>query len=201
MSIQTMAAQMRVEIDDIEKTRWQDTQLAVFLTKSARRINQLAIRHELDFAMKADDVILKTDGSIEGIVYDKVNAVCMLTRKDNKIPLKHLLPMHYLTADSVSGVAIWTFLNGIAQYREPASEDVPAVFLHYPIVTISSTESPWNGRLDDLIVEYASLRAKNVDEMTLQMDMQLMGELEKRLLENYNRIQPQISKMRGWNTG
>ena len=196
-----MAAQMRVEIDDINKTRWTDPQLSVFLSKSARRINQLAIRHELDFAMRADDVTLKPDGSIEGIVYEKVNAVCMLTRKDSDQPIKHLLPMQYLTAISVTSASIWTFLNGKAQYKKPSSVEIPAIFLHYPIVTVSSTESPWNGRLDDLIVEYAALRAKNVDEMTLQMDMELMGELEKRLLENYNRLGPQIASMRGWNTG
>jgi len=198
MSLQSMIATMRLELDDIDKTRWTDPQLLAFLTKSARRINQLAIRHELDFAMSADDVILKPDGTIEGIIYDEVNAVCMLVRKDNMVPVKHLLPMHYLTAESVPAAAIWTFLNGIAQYKSSVSVDVPCVFLHYPIVKVTQISSPWNGRLDDLIVEYASLRAKNVDEMTLQMDMQLMGELEKRLLENYNRLQPQISQMRGW---
>ena len=201
MSLQTMVDQMRLELDDLQKTRWTDPQLLMFLTKAARRINQLAIRHELDFAMRADDVTLKPDGTIEGIVYEKVNAVCMLTRKDNNTPLKHLLPMHYLTADSASGAAIWTFLNGHAQYREPVSEDVPAVFLHYPVVTVNQLESPWNGRLDDLIVEYSALRAKNVDELNLQVDLELMGELEKRLLENYNRLQAQIAPMRGWNTG
>jgi hypothetical protein len=78
------------------------------------------------------------------------------------------------------------------------SVDVPAIFLHYPRVTVDQISSPWDGRLDDLIVEYAALRAKNVDEMNLQLDKELMGELETRLLENYNRLQPQISQMRGW---
>jgi len=198
MSLQSMVAQMRVEVDDLDKSRWTDAQLAVFLAKAARRINQLAIRNELDFAMKADEVTLKPDGTIEGIVYEKVNAVCMLTRKDNGVPLKHLLPMHYLTIHDAAAASVWTFINEKAEYKSPASVDIPCVFLHYPIVTVSSTESPWNSRLDDLIVEYASLRAKNVDEMNLQLDMQLMSELETRLLENYNRLQPQIAPMRGW---
>jgi hypothetical protein len=193
-----MIIQMRVEVDDLEKTRWTDDQLSVFLAKSARRINQLAIRNELDFAMVADDVTLKPDGTIEGIVYGKVNAVCMLTRKDNGTPIKHLLPMHYLTIKNPTSAGVWTFLNGTAQYKVPAEEDVPAVFLHYPIVTISTSLSPWDGRLDDLVVEYAAFRAKNVDEMSLSQDTQMLAELEKTLLANFNRLQPQIAPMRGW---
>ena len=198
MSLQSMVAQMRVEVDDLDKSRWTDAQLAVFLAKAARRINQLAIRNELDFAMKADEVTLKPDGTIEGIVYEKVNAVCGLFRKDSGVPIKHLLPMHYLSATGVAAAAVWSFINEEAVYKAPVSTDIPAIFLHYPIVTISTSESPWNGRLDDLCVEYASLRAKNTDEMNLQFDMQLMSELETRLLENFNRLQPQIAPMRGW---
>jgi hypothetical protein len=193
-----MIIQMRVEVDDLEKTRWTDDQLAVFLAKSARRINQLAIRNELDFAMVADDVTLKPDGSIEGIVYGKVNAVCGLFRKDSGVSIKHLLPMHYLSEISAPAASFWTFLNGIAEYKSVSSVDIPATFLHYPIVTVSSSLSPWDGRLDDLVVEYASARAKNVDELSLTQDIQMMAELEKTLLSNFNRLQPQISKMKGW---
>jgi 5'-3' exonuclease len=189
---------MRVEVDDLEKTRWKDEQLAVFLAKSARRINQLAIRNELDFAMQASDVVLKPDGTIEGIIYGEVNAVCLLTRKDNGTPLKHLLPMHYLTIKNPTSASVWTFLNGQAEYKIPMAEDVPAVFLHYPLVTISTSLSPWDGRLDDLIVEYASLRAKNTDEMNLTQDTKMLAELEKTLLANFNRLQPQIAPMKGW---
>jgi hypothetical protein len=199
MSLQTLAVQLRLELDDLEKTRWIDEQLLVLLQKSARRINQLAIRHSLDFAMRADDVTLKSDGTIDGIVYNNVNAVCSLVRKDTNQSIKHLLPLHYLRAISTDAAEVWTFLNGAAVYKSQVSDDVPATFLHYPRVVISSTESPWNERLDDLIVEYAALRAKNIDEENIEIDIQLEKELEQRLLENYNRLQTTIAPQRGWN--
>jgi hypothetical protein len=198
MSLQTLAVQLRLELDDIDKTRWKDEQLLIFLNKAVRRVNQLAIRNCLDFAMKADDVVLKPDGTIEGIVYDSVNAVCGIYVDGAEEPMTHLLPMHYLKAQYCPAAACWTFLNGAARYKAAVPNDIPATFLHYPQVAISSTESPWKGRLDDLVTEYAAFRAKNVDEMTLQMDQKMMAELEQRLLENYNRLQPTIAPMRGW---
>ena len=198
MSIQTMLTQLRVEVDDLEKTRWSDDQLKVFLGKSIRRVNQLAIRHELSFAQKIMDVTLKADGSIPEIDYNNVNAVCLLVRKDNNEPLQQLYPMHWNVLQSPGTAEFWTFENGSAYFKTPGTEDIPGKFIFYPRMDVNTTESPWDGRLDDIVVEYAALRAKNVDEMNAQMDMQLMQELENRLLDNFSRLEPQIAPMRGW---
>jgi hypothetical protein len=197
MSIQAMLTQLRVEVDDLDKTRWTDDQLKVFLGKSVRRVNQLVVRHELDFGMRHDTVTMLPDGTIDGIDYQDVNAVCMLVLGDGK-EVKQLYPSQYATVVDPGQGNIWTFINGQAVYKTPFPEEAEATFIYYPRMSLNTTESPWDGRLDDIVVEYAAFRAKNVDEMNAQADQQMMAELENRLLENYARLNPQIAYMRGW---
>jgi hypothetical protein len=199
MSIQTMLTQLRLEVDDLKKTRWTDDQLKTFLYKSIRRVNQLAIKFELDFAQQHDEVTLKPDGTIEGIDYTNVNATCAMFRKDTKQRITQLLPMQWNKLVESTPAEFWSFVNGQAYYATPLLEDTPAVFIYYPRQSVNTTESPWDGRLDDIVVEYAAFRAKNVDEMNVQADQQMMNELERRLIENYVRLGPQMAAMRGWN--
>ncbi len=57
---------------------------------------------------------------------------------------------------------------------------------------------PWNGRLDDMIIEYVSLRLKNLDEMDASLDLQLLQDFETQILQAYAPVAPNIVDGSGW---
>ena len=57
---------------------------------------------------------------------------------------------------------------------------------------------PWGGRLDDIIVEYVSLRLKNNDESDVSFDLQLMTDFEKNILLAYAPTSVTVTDGAGW---
>ena len=73
---------------------------------------------------------------------------------------------------------------------------------YYPTVgaesmTVGST-LPWGGRVDDIIMEYAANRLKNIDEMDLTFDTQLMTDMETQILQAYSVNSAVYSETTGW---
>jgi hypothetical protein len=74
--------------------------------------------------------------------------------------------------------------------------------VYWPLLDTASMDldspTPFNGKLDDLVAEYAALRLKNIDEMDVSLDSQLLQDLENNLLNTYSAISPVTIGRRGW---
>ncbi len=202
MSISAMLSDIRLELTDEQKTRWTDEQLTQFVNKSIRRINQVLVRNEINFARAVLDVEFNPDGTIHQFPQSgTMVAIYGLYRKDTNQRLDEVLPEQWETIVSCAPLTVWTIINEVALYRDPVAEDpVAGKLVYYPVVTVDPVDSPWEGRLDDCIVEYASFRCKNVDEMRLSQDKELMADLEERIISNYKRLEQQHHYAAGWNT-
>ncbi len=200
MSITTILDDIRIELTDEQKTRWTDEDLTKMVHKSIRRINHVLVRNEIQFAREVVNVTFEADGRVDGVPPLKsVISIEGLYRIDTDEKLDQLLPQQWETLTSVVPVAVWTIINGVARYREVSSAVVDGKFVYYPVVTIDPVDSPWEGRVDDCIVDYAAFRCKNIDEMSLQQDKELMAELEERIISNYKRLEQQAQYAAGWN--
>jgi hypothetical protein len=57
---------------------------------------------------------------------------------------------------------------------------------------------PWSGKIDDIIVEYVSLRIKNLDEMDVSIDLQLLQDMENQILQAYAPTSVLVTDGSGW---
>ncbi len=203
MSIQTILDDIRVELTDKGRTRWKDdTELTALVDRAIRRINGILAKNHINFAREYKNVTLKTDGTIEDFpAQASIMRIFGLYRDDAKERIIHLWPSQWEVLKSCTAAQYWAVVNQVAVYREASSVEIPATFIYYPKIEIDPVESPWEGLLDDQIVEYASYRAKNIDEMTLQQDLELLKELEITIIDNYKGLEPNIGVGAGWNTG
>ncbi len=200
MSISTIMSDIRVELTDEQKTRWSDEDLTAMINKAIRRLNHVIVRNEINFARETIAVEFDTDGRIKDFPAMKsIISIYGLYRKDTDKRLDQLLPEQWETIEEVAPVMIWTIHNGVALYREISRDVVEGKLVYYPQIEIDPVDSPWEGRLDDCIVDYAAFRCKNIDEMNLNQDRELMAELEERIVSNYKRLEQQNQYASGWN--
>jgi hypothetical protein len=199
MSIANLIEEIRLELTDEQSTRWDDDQLLKFVHKSVRRLNQVLARNEISFAQSVQAVKFMPDGTIGD--FPKLHTILVvkgLFRDDNGAEVVHLLGPQWAQVVSASEMAVWSIINKEARYKAVVQGEPTGTLIYYPQVVIDQINSPWEGRLDDSIVEYAAFRAKNVDEMNLQQDKELMAEIEQRIIDNFKTLGPQQTLARGW---
>jgi len=200
MSIQSMVDMVRLEVDDQNRSRWpSDDTIKMFLQRAIERIGYLLIKNEIEFARESMDVMLATDGKVTPFDYDNIQALSGLYRNDTMERLVFLPYDQWFRLLSAGTAACWTVNNGEALFKRPGTQDIPATLVFYPKVTIDAVDSPWGGRVDEMIVEYAAFRAKNVDEMNLQQDTLLLKDIEDGIMATYKRLGPQHAVPTGWN--
>jgi hypothetical protein len=61
-----------------------------------------------------------------------------------------------------------------------------------------STQSPWGGKLDEILCGYVIVRAKQVDAMDTSIDVALLNELEANIYAAFSGQEPITIKSRGW---
>jgi len=202
MSMTDIVNEIRLELTDEQVTRWETPQLMQLINKAVRRLNQILVRNEINFARQVQDVTFLPDGTIGQFpIYSEILSISGLFRDSDKLPVIQLWPIQWARLQSAPTMSYWAVVNGVAQYRGVTAV-TPAPtgkLVYFPKVEIDPVNSPWEGRLDDIIAEYAAFRAKNIDEMNLQQDRELLGELEDRIIDNYKTLEQQHEYASGWN--
>ncbi len=200
MSISTIMQDVRAELTDEQKTRWTDDQLTLMINKSIRRMNQVVVRHELTFARESVAVVFNNVGKIDNFPPTKeIVGIVGLYRKDNNRMLDQLTAHQWETIVDPEVASVWAIINNTAMYKDISDSPIDGELVYYPAISIDPVDSPWGGRLDDCIVDYAAFRCKNIDEMNLAQDKELMAELEARIIDNYKRLEQQAHYATGWN--
>lgn len=195
---------IRYEINDASKTRWTtDTPILAYVKRAVNRANRICQRNSLHFAKKkvpiptvagVASVVLPADFDIDiGLWRDATHTQIV---KKSESQWEQIITASVLTNWMLDSANSLILLTGT-----PAT--VENLTLHYfPTVdasgwTVAST-MPWDGRLDDIIVDYVSLRLKNVDEMDASADIQMMTDFENQIIQSYSSLNPTIIPSEGW---
>lgn len=205
-AISTLITELRVDINDDDSTRFSDTQLLALMKKAIRRANRICQRNEIQFAKKS--VALSTVASqayidISSTVSD-FDVWIGLFRDSDHTQITPRTEREWETDQTqvantycrLDQVNSKIYLNGT-----PDSV-VTLTFWYYPTVDPSAyttaSSTPWNGRLDDILIEYVRMRALNADEFDLSFDTQLMTDMENQILGAYKSNSVTIVNGNGW---
>jgi hypothetical protein len=209
-AISALITELRTDLsDDLvsgQATRFSDTQLLNLFKKAIRRANRIVQRNGIQFAKKkvalntvANQDYIDISSSVpdfdvwHGLYQDSTH---------KEIPKK--TEREWETIFSASGLAncLLDQANSKIYFNGTPSAVVALTLWYFPSYDIASyttaSSTPWNGRLDDIIMEYCGIRAKNIDEMSVSFDQQLLQDLELQILNSYSSNAPTVVEGQGW---
>lgn len=204
--ISALITEIRTDLNDDDSSRFTDTIILNVIKKAIRRANRIAQRNGLQFAKKK--VSLSTVASqdyvdISAAVSD-MDVWIGLYRDDLHQEIKKRTEREWELIVSASAIANCLFDQANSKiYLNGTPSSVQTLTLwYYPTVDPSAyttaTSTPWNGRIDDIIAEYAGTRLKNIDEMDVSFEKQLLADLENQLLQAYAPNAPTVVEGTGW---
>jgi len=196
--VSAVISDIRVEIDDTDSTRFQDdtTIILPLVKKALRRAENICIRKGLEFAKASTTLTLLEDATTV--------ALPTLFKRD--------IAMYYDNAEvpkrdtdyfeRCSSGTMWRINGANAEFKTAATEDTDYTFWYYPYIDFSAyvvgTTMPWGGKLDDIIVEYVSMRLKNLNEYDVSMEKELLAEMERNILETYGPLTAVMQEANGY---
>jgi hypothetical protein len=204
-TISSLISELRTDIADDNSTRWTDAQLLKFFQKSIRRCNRIAQRNNLWFARKK--ATLTTTGldyvTLSSTISDFDVLIRMYkTDTQNDVIVCEDYDWETLVAPAPGYYAYFDFQNDKILFKGTPGNGTTYSVYYMPLVDPSSytvaSSTPWNGRLDDIIMEYVTSRALNVDEMDITVDMKLLTDMENQILSAYSNNTPSMVDATGW---
>lgn len=201
MTIGDLIGEIRLELTDEQKTRWTDEQMLKILGKAYRRLSHVLYRNDVELGRMVwhfdtetgrEDYPLPGDFMADyGLYRDATKTKLAKQSDDSWEQLSH------------PGECTAWLIRGDNLYIACAPSDSYGLTLVYwPLLDTASMDlespTPFGGKFDDLVAEYAALRLKNIDEMDVSLDSQLLQDLENNLLSTYSAISPVTIGRRGW---
>lgn len=197
-TVEDLINDVRIELDDQAKSRFSDATLLSIVKKALRRANRVIQRNQLHFAKKKATLTTVAGQDYVDLPSDfDVPVPRGLWRTDTReeVPLLREPDWEAIPsgAESSNYARIDPESNRLELKNTPSSS-ITLDLYYYPTVSAASvtlgTEMPWGGRLDDAIVEYATLRARNIDEQDVSVDTQLLADFESQILDSYRNLVP-----------
>jgi hypothetical protein len=204
--ISDLILEIRTDISDDDSTRFTDTQVLNVIKKAIRRANRIVQRNGLQFGKKKGTIttVANQDYVTLSTAVTDFDVSIGLWRTDThaQIPLKTESQWECIISASALANALLNYGNDKIQFNGTPSSAVSLNLWYYPTVDPSAytvaTTTPWAGRIDDIIMEYTSNRLKNIDEMDLSFDTQLMTDMENQIIQAYAPNSPTVVEGAGW---
>lgn len=192
---------LRADLNDNRSNRWTDAKLLQQIGRALRRLNHLLYRNDVELARGVYSITCSAGQEAYDLPADyMVDVGLFRTDTGRALNKESETSWHILQAPGelqsyiVRGYQV--LVAGL-----PLSS-VPLAMVYYPIMgdeALSLTdETPWDGKLDDLIVEYAAYRLRNIDEMDQTPDSQILADLENQILSTYSAVSPLVTSRPGW---
>ena len=203
--ISTLITELRTDLSDDDSTRFTDTQLLNLFKKAIRRANRIVQRNGVQFAKKK--TALATVGSQDYVDISTVTDFDVfyglyVDSTHEKIPMRTEDEWEQIYSASALENGYLDQLNSKIYFNGTPDSALALTLWYYPTVDPSAyttaSSTPWGGRLDDIIMEYVGIRAKNIDEMNAQFDQQLMTDMEVQILQAYAPNSPLVVEGAGW---
>jgi len=202
-AISSLITELRTDLNDDASTRFTDTKLLNYFKKAVRRANRIVQRNGIQFAKSKGAI--NTSASLDYVALPADFDVWHgLYRDDTHKEIIRKTEKEWETILSASAMAncLLDQANSRIYFNATPGAVVALTLWYYPLIDPAAytvdTSTPWSGRLDDIIMEYVGLRAKNLDEMDARFDQNLLTDMENQILQAYVPNAPTIIDGAGW---
>ena len=204
-AISALITEIRTDISDDDSTRFTDAQILNVIKKAIRRANRIVQRNGIQFGKKKAVLTTVKDQSYLTLSdTTDFDVPISLYRTDTKeiIPFRTEFQWERVISAAALEHALLDYENDKISFNATPSSALTLNFWYYPTVDPSAyttaTSTPWSGRIDDIIMEYAINRLKNIDEMDVGYDTKLLTDMENQLLQAYAPNAPTQVESAGW---
>jgi len=204
-AISSLITEIRTDVSDDDSTRFTDAQILNVIKKAIRRANRIVQRNGIQFGKKK--AVLTTVADQDYLTLSDItdfDVPISLYRTDTHeiIPFRTEFQWERIVSASALEHALLDYENDKISFNGEPSSALTLNFWYYPTVDPSAyttaTSTPWSGRIDDIIMEYAINRLKNIDEMDVGYDTKLLTDMENQLLQAYAPNAPTQVETTGW---
>jgi hypothetical protein len=200
MLVSEALTEIRVELDDELSTRWTNDKLIALIKKAVRRLAGILAANDIDAGKKSATITTVSGTQVYTLPTDFMRDIGLF-RQDTGVPLIRVPDARWETLPSTTPVssyyAIRTASSGMPAavalsllIKGTPDAALALTLAYWPrldgLTFTTSASLPYNGLFDDLIMEYVSLRAKNIDEMNVTTDAQLLQEMENKVLSAFS---------------
>jgi hypothetical protein len=194
---------IRYEVNDPDSTRFTDTTILAYVKRAVTRANRIAERNALQFAKKKATLTTVANQSYVSLPTD-FDVDIGLWRDSLHTKISKCTEASWEQIISASVLAAWYLdvENSKILFNSTPTSVETLTFYYFPKIDVSSyattTTMPWSGRLDDIIVEYVSLRLKNIEEMDVTVDLQMLQDFENQITQAYAPTSVLVTEGSGW---
>ena len=192
---------IRQELNDSLSSRWTtDTQVLRFIVRAVDRAQHVIRKHAPQITIKSASLTVPDTG----VVALPTDFLAPLTiSKTTGEELTHSPEHEWDRIQNVEVCTFWHIKDGTHVEVKKAPDANTTLTLRYfydvkPFDLTTASNMPWGGRFNGPIMDYAANRARNVDEMNIQADMQLLQEMELRILDTLLLWSPGVIDGGGW---
>jgi hypothetical protein len=203
-TVANIITDVRYEINDPSSTRiTTDTPILAGVKRAVTRANRICQRESIQFAKKKATLTTVANQAYVSLPAD-FDVDIGLWRDGTHLKVNKCTEAAFEQIISASALANWYLdLENSRVLFNGTPTGVETLTLYYfPKIDVSayttSTTMPWAGRLDDIIVEYVSLRLKNQDEMDVTVDTQLLADYENQIIRAYAPTSVLVTEGSGW---
>ena len=200
MLVSDLLGDIRLELTDEQSSRFSDADLMRLLRKGLRRLGHILFRNDIQQGKLTygfttipgiSDYDLPDDYMTDVGLY-KANGVSLVKKTDQQ----------WQTIVSTGEATVYIVRENSIYIGSTPQASTAMTMVYWPRLDVSglavTDDMPYAGKFDDMVGDYVSLRAKNIDEMSLEFDTQLLSDLENQVLTTYGTVAPITVKMRGW---
>lgn len=201
--ISGLITQIRYDVGDENGTRWADAVFLSFIKVAIRRMNRIVQRNRLAFGKTRVTTATTAAQAYVSMPAD-FDIFSRLFRTDLRKEIKMFEEWEWeqLKTTDILQACQLDYANSRINLRGTPGVAIDLSLYYFPTVDPSayttSSSMPWAGRLDDQIGEYVGFRLKNLDEMDVSIETQLLQDLETQILQAYDPNESQYTEDSGW---
>ena len=203
--ISALITELRVDLADGASTRWTDAELLSMFKKAIRRANRIVQRNGIQFAKKyATFNTTANQGYVTlSTAIADFDVLITMARADTHQTIRICDAREWETIETADALAVafFDYAGDKIYFYDKDSAAVTINVHYYPTIaapTAVSDSTPWSGRLDDILLEYVGFRMKNIDEMDVSIDQQLLLDMENQILQAYQPNAATMNDTIGW---
>ncbi len=205
-TVGTLITDIRAEIGDTDSTRFSaDSQILPFVKRAIRRANRVCQINGIEFA-KAFTTLATVASTAYVAMPGDFDVFIGLYRADTRAEIPMKVEWQWMELSGTASAELigckLDYANTRILLRGTPDVAISLDIWYYPAIDPSayttSSSMPWSGRLDDQILEYASMRLKNLDEYNIDVEKQLLADMETAILNAYQPNQQTVVDDKGW---